>query len=279
MKSIRDSLPGLLIPPVIAVTFLTCLPVYWLLKRLLPETLAGMEWNGRYQSLSTLWYPLVGLLLAVLIFLPVSLLPASTPVLLQALVIAVLWVLLTGALHLDGLADSVDAASAAHRLSATKGQQEKILQVFRDPAAGPMAVVALVLVILLKVILLASLLPTLKGTILPALITALVLSRTLALALMASTPYVRSAGSASTLVAGLPKLRIYILAFFCGLSTFFFLPFAHALTLLILLTLLVFWWRRLWLRTIGGYVGDCVGALIELAEVLTLLVLCYWSYA
>jgi len=157
------------------------------------------------------------------------------------------WVALTGALHLDGLADSVDAACAAHGQLNAK-QKEKILEVFKDPHVGAMAVVVLVFVLLLKIAMVAQLLPSL----LLALVLSMTLARTLVIALFLTTPYLRK--------AGLPLL---------------FLPFLHWFMLILALLLLFFIWRRFWMKKIGGFVGDCAGALIELAELVVLLVLCF----
>ena len=80
----------------LAVQFLTTLP-----------TPARGDSSARLQGLSLLWYPAVGLLLGLLLTLALVALPV--PFYLQALVAVVLWVLLTGGLHLDGVADCADA--------------------------------------------------------------------------------------------------------------------------------------------------------------------------
>ena len=54
------------------------------------------------------------------------------------------WVLLTGALHLDGVADCADAWVGGF------GDREKTFQILKDPRSGPIAVVVLVLVLLVK---------------------------------------------------------------------------------------------------------------------------------
>ncbi len=81
----------------IALQFLTRLPVP-----------AGGEYSPERVGRSLAWYPLVGLLIGLLLWLADWLLPGQAP-LLTAAVLLTLWVGLTGALHLDGLADSADA--------------------------------------------------------------------------------------------------------------------------------------------------------------------------
>ena len=138
----------LLYPPLMALALLTRLPV----TRYLPE-----QWEGKHQGLSILWYPAVGLLLALILSFTAVLIPAGDSPLLISVCVVVAWVMLTGALHLDGLADSIDAVFAAHGELSSPEQRQKILTVFKDPAAGPMAVVGLILVLLLKVVLVSDL--------------------------------------------------------------------------------------------------------------------------
>src|SRR5690606_9072942 len=62
------------------------------------------------------------------------------------------WVIVTGALHLDGLGDIADACGAAHK------DRERVLAVLADPHVGSFAVVAIALQLAAKLILLRVLL-------------------------------------------------------------------------------------------------------------------------
>lgn len=105
-----------MLPFWIALQFLSSLPVR------LPGMPAA-EQMGR----SLLFYPVVGLLFGVLLWAFDSLLAAS-PLLLHAALLLTLWVLLSGALHLDGLADSADAWLGGF------GDRERTLTIMKDPA-------------------------------------------------------------------------------------------------------------------------------------------------
>ena len=119
-------------PALVAVQFLTRLPV-----RLEPPP------SGREVGRSLLWYPAVGLLLGAVVWVAAALLsPLATP-LAAALVLAV-WVASTGALHLDGLADTADAWVGGG------GDRERTLAIMKDPHIGPVAVAAIVCVLLAK---------------------------------------------------------------------------------------------------------------------------------
>jgi adenosylcobinamide-GDP ribazoletransferase len=83
-------------PLLIALQFLTRLPVK-----------AG-DWSDRDIGRSMLFYPLVGLLLGLALASVTAALHGAPPGVVAAVLLA-LWVVATGALHLDGLADSADA--------------------------------------------------------------------------------------------------------------------------------------------------------------------------
>ncbi|MEO0443906.1 MAG: adenosylcobinamide-GDP ribazoletransferase, partial [Pseudomonadota bacterium] len=175
-----------LYPLLIALALLTKLPVLqWL-----PE-----QWSDKHQGQSLLYYPAVGLILALLLFVIDCLLPDATAPPVAGIIIVTAWVVLTGALHIDGFADSVDAACAAHRHTGS-AHTPTILAVLKDPAAGPMALAATVLLICSKILLMAQM----QAFILLALITCLVMARTLALVFMITTPYVNPNGLAANVV-------------------------------------------------------------------------------
>jgi adenosylcobinamide-GDP ribazoletransferase len=118
-------------PFLIAVQFLTVLPVR-------VDGALDAKATGR----SLLYYPLVGLLIGTLLAALAWML-GDAPLLVSAAVLLAVWVAVTGALHLDGLADSADAWAAG------LGDRDKTLAVMKDPRSGPMAVVVLILVLLL----------------------------------------------------------------------------------------------------------------------------------
>ncbi|NCA68986.1 MAG: adenosylcobinamide-GDP ribazoletransferase, partial [Sphingobacteriia bacterium] len=89
------------------------------------------------------WYPLIGLLLGVLITLGAQGLRWLDPAV-GAAIILILWVWSTGALHLDGLADSADAWVGG------LAGRERTLEILKDPHSGPVGVTALLLVLIAK---------------------------------------------------------------------------------------------------------------------------------
>lgn len=104
----------------VALQFLTRLPVR---LRAAPSE----EELGR----SLLFYPLVGLLIGMLLTtLAMAISAAGISDLLGAALVLAAWVVLTGGLHLDGLADSADAWSGG------RGDRERTLAIMKDPYWG-----------------------------------------------------------------------------------------------------------------------------------------------
>lgn len=232
----------------IALQFLTRLPV----------RLAGMptpEQMGR----SLLYYPLVGALIGGLLMGAAQLLEAA-PLALQAALLLSLWVALTGALHLDGLADSADAWMGGF------GDRERTLAIMKDPRSGPIAVVVLVLLLLLKF---AALLALLEHGRQLALLLVPVLGRAAVLALFLHTPYVRAGGLGEALAKHLPRSTAGVVLTLTLLACLLL----GGAWMLLVAVVIFFWLRRLMLQRLGGTTGDTAGALLEVLECGALLAL------
>lgn len=232
----------------IALGFLTRLPV--------PMTAYD---DARSKASSLAWYPLVGLLIGLLLGALAWVL-RDTASLLSAGIVVAAWVVLTGALHLDGLADSADAWIGG------LGDREKTLTIMKDPRCGPAGVVALVLALLLKFAALASMHPAPWS----ALILAPLLARASLTALFLTTPYVRGGGLGAALSSA-PRnacaVALAISAGFCVLGRW------HGLLALAAATLVFVVWRHACLKRLGGVTGDTAGALAEMVEVAVLIAL------
>lgn len=248
---------SVLAPFWLALQFLTRLPTPALDPR--PEDL------GR----SVLAYPLVGLilgLLLVLVGIGLSAIPGA-PVLLIAALLLAFWVVLTGALHLDGLADTVDAWVGGQH------DPERARAIMKDPACGPMAVAALVLVLLLKGAALVAVVDT--GAWI-ALLLAVLLGRLAPPVLFLTTPYVNPVGLGADMARHLPRsatigvvaasaVVVLMLGLLSGLW--------GVLPALLAAGLLLWGASRLLKRWLGGFTGDTAGAALELVETSVLVIL------
>jgi len=230
----------------IALQFLSSLPI----------RLPGMPTGGAMGQ-SLLYYPGVGLLLGLLLCAGSELLQ-GVPLLLHAALLLAGWVLFTGGLHLDGLADSADAWLGGF------GDRERTLLIMKDPRSGPIAVITLMLVLLLKFCALLALIESGQWW---ALITTPVLARTAMLGLFLSTPYVRPGGLGKALAEHLPRKTAKGVLAVAGLAAWLVVPLA----VLIVAALVFAWLRSLMVRRLGGTTGDTAGALLELLEMATLV--------
>jgi len=236
-------------PFLIALQFLTALPIR--IKEPPDNTTMGH---------SLLYYPLVGLLLG-LILATLGWFGSEMPARLHAAVVLAFWVALTGALHLDGLADSADAWLGG------LGDRQKTLAIMKDPYCGPAAVVTLVLVLLIKFTALEHLIMTTNWE---ALALTPVLGRTVLVLLFLTTPYVRPNGLGSLLAKHFPRragvvtllLTLVAVPLFIGIAAFW---------LLFTVAGIFFALRALMLRRIGGTTGDTAGAMVEITETIMLL--------
>jgi adenosylcobinamide-GDP ribazoletransferase len=230
-------------PFLIALQFLTSLPV----------RLNGMP-EPQAVGRSLLYYPLVGLLLGAILLL-VSAVLGDVALPLQAALLLAIWVALTGALHLDGLADSADAWLGGF------GDRERTLAIMKDPRSGPIAVVVLMLLLLLKFVALWTLLAQDDQL---ALLLAPLLGRSALLGLFLTTPYVRPGGLGQALAEHMPRTQVRVvlmavgaICLLSGMSGWLALLVTVAIGALA---------RRAMSRRLGGTTGDTAGALLELVE-------------
>ncbi|MGH8518674.1 MAG: adenosylcobinamide-GDP ribazoletransferase [Panacagrimonas sp.] len=233
-----------MVPALIALQFLTRLPLR------LPGPPTPTE-HGQ----ALLWYPLVGVLIGMLLALAALALDHQPPLLGAALLLC-LWVAITGALHLDGLADSADAWAGG------RGDAQRCLAIMKDPAAGPVAVVAVVLVLLLKFAALCALMPSAAPwlLLLPPL-----LGRTSVPVLFLTSAYVRADGLGAAAAQQLPRAAAMAVVALVLLGCAWIVGPAGLVAIAAMAAAFAAV-RYLAQRHLGGFTGDVAGALVELTE-------------
>ncbi|MGI9006511.1 MAG: adenosylcobinamide-GDP ribazoletransferase [Streptosporangiaceae bacterium] len=220
------------------------------------------------------WLPAVGVLLAGPVagaLLAIQAAGASAPRQLLAAVVALAVVaVLTGGLHLDGLADTADGLGS-------RRPAEAALEIMRRSDIGPMGVAALVFTVLIQAGSLAAIRPGWRGA--AALAIALITARTGVL-LATGAPAARPggfgalvAGSASTGArwAAAGTLLIVVAAAAAAAAG----PILAVRAAGAVLAGLAAAWLIRWVaaRKLGGMTGDVFGAQIELGTATVLLVL------
>ncbi|CAN5455313.1 adenosylcobinamide-GDP ribazoletransferase [soil metagenome] len=226
---------------ILALGFLTRLPV--------PRVVA----DEAAFAASMRWFPAVGLVVGGLVA-GAAWVGANIDPWIGALVALFMWVIVTGALHLDGLADLADAGGAAHK------DRARLLAVLADPHVGSFGVVAIALQLLAKLVLLH------------------ILVDARAFLLLVLVPFAARMGPL-VWTRWLPSLHQGLAARFrsairprdIALWGVALVAACWCSPALLVTPLLIGWWGWQVRRTIGGISGDGHGAGIELIETALLL--------
>jgi adenosylcobinamide-GDP ribazoletransferase len=168
--------------------------------------------------------------------------------------------LVTGAFHEDGLADTIDGLGGGWT-------REDALRIMKDSRIGSYGAIGIGIALLAKFAALGALLAVLPApTFFWLLVAAHGASRCASTALIYFLDYARAEGKAKPLATRMGTGE-FAFAALCGLAPCLLLPPAQAaaaLTLAALVTLLA---ARHFVKRIGGYTGDCLGATQQLAEI------------
>lgn len=238
----------------LALSLLTVFP--------LRADLPPQEWPG-----AAPFFPLVGGLLGGALALANRLLSAVWPDPVTAALLVLLSWLLSGGIHLDGLADTADGL-------ACRGSPEEALEVMRDPRVGAVGAAAAFLVLVLKFSCLEALAPLPRSA---AALLMPVAGRQAMVLVMPRYRYPRAVPGLATPWAGKVTHRqaggalgvtLLPLAVTGGLFPSLVLPSLVALAGALAGGVGFAAWVA---RRLGGMTGDTYGAICEIAETLFLL--------
>lgn len=204
------------------------------------------------------WFPAVGALIGFL-YLTVAYLAALVlPATVAAVLVVVTEALITGALHMDGLADTADGFGGGK-------DRDDTLRIMRDHAVGSYGAAALALLIVLKVTAIAALIE--RHQAFPYLLLAPVLGRWTVAPLARLLPYARPENAVSSYVGNMELIS----------ATFV----AAAIAIAAAGTRGADCWAAVTAATggfgwfshskIGGVTGDTLGAAVEIGECVVLL--------
>jgi adenosylcobinamide-GDP ribazoletransferase len=218
------------------------------------------DWVGHAQERLTgaiRYFPAVGVLVgacaAAVLWLTAQIFPAPLPAILST----VITVMLTGAIHEDGLADTFDGLGGG-------ATRERALEIMKDPRLGTYGAIALMLTLSLKVAALSNMPIWIAMTV---LLSAHAYSRFCAVIVMFSARYVGNAdrSRAAPLIGRMSAVDVFIAALFgiVPLMLVGALAIVASLAALMLLALLLSWF----VNRLGGYTGDTLGAAQQVTEV------------
>lgn len=227
------------------------------------------RWTGyseRQLNDAARYFPLVGILVGLVTggayLLAISVFQQPLAVLLSMVV----GVLLTGGFHEDGLADACDGLGGGW-------DKSQVLAIMKDSRIGSYGVLGLVLALALKFTALAAV-PAARFLVIA--VAAHSFSRFMAVSVMATQRYVRDDDSArakpiaqSISSAGLVCAALFAFAPLAWLGSAGLAGATGALALRLVLAQYIY-------RRIGGYTGDCLGAVQQVTEIGFYLALLAW---
>jgi adenosylcobinamide-GDP ribazoletransferase len=242
---------------VAAVRFLSILPIPGA-AQLFRTTIAE---DDAKVFLGSAYFPLVGLLQAVILWLVVLIFGSYVSGLVLAALLVVALVILTGGLHLDGLMDCCDG------LFGGRGR-ERQLEIMRDSRVGSFGVLGGICVLLLKFSLLASL----NTYQLPlALLTILPLARLNMVWAMYAFPGARPSGLGAFFRQTVTRRRVICASILALIIAVLAGHIVVGLILFVCGALITWIIGEYATSVLGGLTGDVYGAITEISEIVLLL--------
>ena len=262
------------------LSFMTRIPI--------PKT----EYDEEKLGKSMKYFPVVGIIVGfILLFFCIIFnfilknISYSAVLPLMIIVVILTDLITTGALHLDGLADTFDGIFSYR-------SKHKMLEIMKDSRLGSNGALALILYFLLKFILLFSLTIESREGAIYAIMTYPVVARFCSVVSCASSPYARGSGMGKTFVdntktCGLIVATVITLLYTVGMVFIPFIFFTNyslsiqfiIQTILIIViivalsALFAYAFSKLIERKIGGITGDTLGALLEISSLLYIVLI------
>ncbi|WP_140917924.1 adenosylcobinamide-GDP ribazoletransferase [Limnobaculum xujianqingii] len=172
--------------------------------------------------------------------------------------------MITGAFHLDGLADTADGIFSSR-------PRDRMLEIMRDSRIGTQGALALIFKILLHVLVIYQLAEN-QASIVHLLIVAPVVGRSLSVLLMYRQNYARESGMGNLFIGKIERGEFYT-ALLIGLVLVFLFAGGYGVLMAAVAGVLLLVYRALIQSKLGGQTGDTLGAGIEIAELLFLLLM------
>jgi adenosylcobinamide-GDP ribazoletransferase len=220
------------------------------------------------------YFPLVGAIVAAIAGAVYAIAACWWPAPVAVLLSTAAGIYATGAFHEDGFADMCDGFGGG-------ATPERVLEIMKDSRIGAYGTAGMLCMLALKCVTLAALPP---GAVIGALFLAHPLSRLAATSLIWRLEYVRANGKAKPIAQEMSTAEFVIATGGGALPSLIIVVVAPqswpALAGgLLATTLATIWMARKCVRRLGGYTGDCLGAVQQLTEVvLYLSVLAAWRH-
>ncbi|WAH38714.1 adenosylcobinamide-GDP ribazoletransferase [Alicyclobacillus dauci] len=242
-KDVRTPMRGIWRAFVLSWQFFTIIPA--------PHIASPSE---REMRRSAYFLPVIGLILGGILVGSRDLFSYVVPVGAATFLAITLYILCTGALHIDGLMDTADAIGS-------RKPRDEALSIMKDSRVGAMGAIAAVLLVAGKWIAIASL-----GSSTYPLIFVPMFSRLAMLWSMMLVPAAKPSGLGAMFALRVRPLYVVAVSAFCLALTLLFVPFFSVIVLFVVFFAPVFAFSYAMAHRFGGMTGDTYGALAELTE-------------
>jgi len=210
-----------------------------------------------------IWHmPIIGLLIGGILYVAYFLLVDFVSPLVLSCLLVFLYLVITGGLHIDGLADTMDAFLSNR-------PKERMLEIMKDPHIGTFGVLGIVMYLIIMIVLLNEV-PQMC-IIFP------VVGRSLSIFASSANSYARPKGLGKTIIEN-TKTRhvVFSFAFLVSLSIVIHLISREIYLIYTLLSSIILTFIFIWTivkgmsKKLGGITGDIIGFVIEISSVLFL---------
>lgn len=206
------------------------------------------------------YFPIIGLVIGLILTSFYHLTNYFLPSAMGIVLTVIVYIMITGGLHLDGLGDTFDGLYSNR-------PKERVLEIMKDSRLGTNALLAIVLVIIINIVALQNLD---SGQLYRGLLLMPIMGRQALVLGCYRTNYAREEGMGNIYIGKVSKGQLWI-----TLITTMILSIIDLKTLIFIPLMLIFvgWFKKTTDSLIGGMTGDTLGALCELSQSLYLLFL------
>jgi len=235
---------------ILMITFLTRIPIPM-----------KFEFNTEDFVKGFIYFPIIGGIIGGILIIPFLFLKYVSASVFAFLLI-MLYLLVVGGLHIDGISDVFDGIFSART-------KDRMLEIMEDSRVGAFGVVGLVIYFLGLYIGLVEVVQMEQGWLYVLLMP--IVGRTMALVGAGFSTYAKNEGLGKSLIDGTkPCVSISLIIVLCVSAYFISMSVLISLILTIILVLVMIWRIH---TILDGITGDVVGLLVEVSQVAFLLAL------
>lgn len=220
----------------------------------------SVEWEKDAMKYAMCFFPVIGVATGMVSFMAALVLRTYTQCgsFFFGAVMTAIPVLITGGIHLDGFADTVDALSSY-------GDREKKLEILKDPHTGAFALIGICTYLILNLAIWSEA----ELSVLPAAVCIYPFSRSLSGIAVVSFPPAKNSGLLRTFQDGAHRRRVCavltVWAVLFGVLLVYLCPIPGILALAAGLVVFGYYYGMA-IRQFGGATGDLAGYFLQLCE-------------